>query len=178
MSFCLYFKMMDPCFISRIGRTLCQLQYVNNLEEMAVLLVLCSTVRLQGTHFKYIFEYLRSWMMWQAFTLLFQKPIASCQFTIQDLAEQWSILKFQLCASLLGYNGIQVLLLKQGPSKLVHMECWGVREHVCAVELLIRTGSVIDLAWILPWNELKWSPVSKCNPSMGKAVAQRWLCHM
>ena len=33
------------------------------------------------------------------------------------------------------------------------------------------------LAWISPWNESKWSPISKCNPSMGKAVAWRRLCH-
>ena len=35
--------------------------------------------------------------------------------------------------------------LKQCPSKLVDLERWGVTEPVCAVELFIRTGSVIEI---------------------------------
>ena len=39
---------------------------------------------------------------------------------------------------------MQVFEHKQCPSDLVNMESWGVREHVCAVELFIRTVSITE----------------------------------
>jgi len=39
---------------------------------------------------------------------------------------------------------VQVFEHNQRPSDLVSMECWGVRERVCAVELFIRTGSITE----------------------------------
>lgn len=64
----------------------------------------------------------------------------------------WSILKFQLRASPLGYHRIQVLELKQWSSHLVDMERCGVVEYVCAVELFIEIGSK-DSVWVSPWTE-------------------------
>ena len=39
---------------------------------------------------------------------------------------------------------MQVFEHKQGPSDLVNMERWGVRERVCVLELFIRTGSITE----------------------------------
>jgi len=52
------------------------------------------------------------------------------------------------------------------------MERWGVRERVCPVELFIRTGPITDTQrGFLRERNQQEAPISKCIPSMGKAVA-------
>jgi hypothetical protein len=49
---------------------------------------------------------------------------------VQDAAEIVKHFKLQLRAFPLGYHWVQVSEQKQGPSDLVDMERWGVRERV------------------------------------------------
>jgi hypothetical protein len=65
------------------------------------------------------------------------------------------ISKFYLRASPLGYREVQVFERRQWPSDLVNMECCSVRECVCAVELFIRTGSIIETqqGFSREWNQ-------------------------
>jgi hypothetical protein len=47
------------------------------------------------------------------------------------------------------------------------MERWGVRKHVCTVELFIQTGSITQTQGGFRRERNQQEP----NPSMGKAVA-------
>jgi hypothetical protein len=50
------------------------------------------------------------------------------------------------------------------------MERWGVRGIVCVVELVILTGSIIEIQLRFHHEMKRMKPVFKFNPLMGKAV--------
>jgi len=59
------------------------------------------------------------------------------------------------------------------------MECWGVRERVCAVELFTQTRSITETQRVFHHEQNQQeAPISKCNASVGKTVAQRRFCHV